>query len=258
MIVPAGVLFDLDGVIYQGGNLIDGAIATLNFLDNIGVPYRFITNTTRMTKLSLVSSLEKMGFKTIPERVFASPHAAIEYCKAKGLKRILLIVPDPEMKSDFSYFELVDENPEVIVLGDMGPMFSFELMNRLFKNMMDGSHLVALHKNRYWLSEDGLTIDLGAFVAALEYASGKTAAIMGKPNPNIFNLAAKGWDVPHESVFMVGDDIEADICGAKNAGMKSVLVKTGKYCENVLVHSKIKPDHIIESVADLPALFKLN
>ena len=257
MIVPGGVLFDLDGVIFQGDSLIKGAVSAVSVLDNAGIPYRFITNTTRMTKSNLISYLEKIGLKTVPENVLAAPHAAVEYCNIKGYNKISLIVPDSEMKQDFSSFELVDNNPEAIVLGDMGRLFTFELLNRLFNDALNGSQIVAMHKNRYWKSAKGFTIDLGAFIAALEYASGKSAVVMGKPDPNIFFLAVRSWSIPHNSIFMIGDDIEGDVGGAKNAGMQSVLVKTGKFRDRVLANSKLKPDFIINSVSDLPSFFEL-
>ena len=252
-----GILFDLDGVIYEGNRLIPGAVKTLKKIQAAGIPFRFITNTTRMTKNNLVGFLGGMGFSVGHESVFAAPHVAIEYCKLKGYKKIFLVVPDPEMKQDFSSFQLVDKNPDAIVLGDMGKLFTFNLLNRLFNEVINGSRLIAMHKNRYWKSARGLTVDLGAFIAALEYASGKSAAVMGKPNPNMFQLAVQSWNVPPDSIFMIGDDIEGDVCGAKNVGMKSVLVKTGKFREDVLARSKIKPDFIINSIADLPELFEM-
>jgi len=99
---------------------------------------------------------------------------------------------------------------------------------------------------------------LGAFISALEYASGKSAIVVGKPDPNLFKLAVHNWGLPEKSIYVVGDDLDADIMGAHNAGMKSVLVKTGKFREENLKYSEIKPDHIINSVADLPNIFQLN
>jgi len=258
MRVPGGILFDLDGVVYEGNSLIPGSLETLNKLQLAEIPYHFITNTTRMTKNNLVSFLKAMGLNVAPESVFSAPQVALEYCKLKGYKKISLIVPDPEMEQDFSSFQLVDINPDAIVLGDMGQLFTFELLNRLFNDAINGSQIVAMHKNRYWKSALGLTIDLGVFVAALEYASGKSAAIIGKPYPNMFRLAIQSWNVSPDSVIVIGDDIEGDVFGAKSAGMKSVLVKTGKFREDILAQSKTKPDHIIESVANLPSLLKLS
>ena len=189
MIKPSGVLFDLDGVIFQGNRLIPGAEDIIHKFQAVKIPYRFITNTTRMTKNNLVNMLSKMGFSVTPEEIFAAPHAAVEYCKLKGYKNILLIVPDEEIKDDFSAFQFVDENPEAIVVGDMGKLFTFELLNRLFFHIINGAELIAMYKNRYWKSASGLTLDLGAFISALEYAAGKSAVVVGKPDPNLFKLA---------------------------------------------------------------------
>ena len=166
--VPRGVLFDLDGVVFEGNNLVPGAMDIINKLQSAGIPYCFITNTTRMTKAGLVEFLSKMGAGVAPQSIFAAPDIAVEYCKLKGYKKISLIVPDPKMHDDFSSFQLVDRSPEAIILGDMGPLFTFELLNKLFKEVVNGSKIIAMHKNRYWRSSRGLTMDLGAFVAALE------------------------------------------------------------------------------------------
>ena len=258
MIVPGGVLFDLDGVIFQGDGLIPGAEDVILKLQAARIPYRFITNTTRMTKNNLVNMLSKMGFSVTPEEIFAAPHAAVEYCKLKGYKNISLIVPEEEMKEDFSAFQFVDENPEAIVMGDMGKLFTFELLNRLFMNIINGAELIAMHKNCYWKSVDCLTLDLGAFISALEYATGKSAVVVGKPDPNLFKLAVYGWGLSENSIYVVGDDLDGDIGGAHNAGMKSILVKTGKFREENLERSDNIPDYIINSVADLPDIFQLN
>ena len=104
---------------------------------------------------------------------------------------------------------------------------------------------------------DGLALDLGAFISALEYASNKSAAVIGKPNANLFKLAVRSWNVSENSIYVVGDDLDGDIGGAQNAGMKSILVKTGKFREKNLDTSKIDPDYIINSIADLSGLIKL-
>ena len=255
MIVPSGILFDLDGVIYQDGVLIDGAKSTIELLNRAKIPYCFITNSTRRTKSGLVMHIEQMGLKTKESRVFAASQAAVEYCRMKNFKKMLLVVADSEIKKDYCSFDLVDKNPEVVVLGDMGTMFNFELLNRLFLDIMAGCQIVAMHKNRYWIDSGTLKMDLGAFVSALEYASGKKVVITGKPNRNFFMLAARRLGCPPNMVYMVGDDIYADIGGAKSAGMNAVLVKTGKFNENLLSSSKIQPDYVIKSVADLPRIF---
>ena len=253
-----GILFDLDGVIYQGDSLISGAKESINLLRQNNIPCRFITNTTRMTKKNLVTKLQAMGLTLEVNEVFAAPHAAVEYCKNMKYTTIDLVVPDNEMEEDFIDFDLHAENPQAIVLGDMGNLFTFDLLNALFKKILNGAEIVAMHKNKYWHSGNGLTLDLGAFVAALEFATEKEAVVIGKPNPHLFQLAVKPWGLSFQSIYMVGDDIKGDIGGANNVGMQSILVKTGKYREESLKRSEITPDFIINSVADLPELLQLN
>ena len=253
-----GILFDLDGVIYQGDSLISGAKESINLLRQNNIPCRFITNTTRMTKKNLVTKLQAMGLTLEVNEVFAAPHAAVEYCKNMKYTTIDLVVPDNEMEEDFIDFDLHAENPQAIVLGDMGNLFTFDLLNALFKKILNGAEIVAMHKNKYWHSGNGLTLDLGAFVAALEFATEKEAVVIGKPSPHLFQLAVKPWGLSFQSIYMVGDDIGGDIGGANNVGMQSILVKTGKYREESFKRSEITPDFIINSVADLPELLQLN
>ena len=259
MIKPGGFLFDLDGVIFQDGALIPGSKDILCTLRDAGIPYRFITNTTRMTKNNLINMLDGMGLAVDPIEVFAAPHAAVEYCILKGYKKIALFVPDQEMKADFAAFQFVENNPDAVVVGDMGRLFTFNLLNKLFRMILNGAELVAMHKNRYWSPSDGvMTLDLGAFISGLEYASGRSAAVMGKPNANLFKLASLSWNVSRESIYVVGDDLDGDIGGAQNAGMGSILVKTGKFRKVLLENSKIVPDYTINSISDLPKLIQLN
>ena len=255
---PSAMLFDLDGTIYQEGALISGAVEVLDLLKAIQIPFRFITNNTRMRKNKIVAMLGNMGLIISSDDIFAAPHAAVLYCQNKGYKNILLAVQDKEIEEDFSAFKLVKHNPEAVVLGDMGKEFTFELINTLFNHILSGAELVSMHKNRFWKSDDGYTIDVGAFVSALEFASGQSASIMGKPNANLFLLASLQWDIPSSKIVVVGDDIESDVCGASNAGMGSVLVKTGKFRNENLYDSNIVPNYIINSIADLPDTLKLS
>ena len=253
-----GILFDLDGVVFQGQSLIPGSKKILCELQDSGIPYRFITNTTRMTKNNLAAMLCDMGLMVNQNEIFAAPHAAAAYCNLKGYHKILLVVPDKKMQEDFADFQLVDSNPDAIVLGDMGRLFTFRLLNNLLRTIMNGADLVAMHKNRYWMPDEGMALDLGAFVAALEYASNKSAVVVGKPDANLFKLAVRSWNVSKNSIYVVGDDLEGDVRGAKNAGMKSILVKTGKFREENLKSLKIVPDYIINSIADLSELIQCN
>jgi HAD superfamily hydrolase (TIGR01458 family) len=140
------------------------------------------------------------------------------------------------------------------VLGDLGEGWDFSTLNRAFRQVMDGALLLALQKNHYWLTPEGLTLDAGPFVAALEYASGREAAVVGKPSPAFFELAAASLGCDKEHIAVVGDDVEADVAGAQAAGMLGVLVRTGKFREDHLRRSGVVPDRVLDSVASLGEL----
>ena len=155
------------------------------------------------------------------------------------------------VKSDFAEFEQSDTNPDVVVIGDIGDRWNYEVMNRVFKMLNNGAELIALHKGKYWQAEGDLQLDIGAFVSGLEYASGKSATVVGKPSSSFFKLALAELELPAEQIIMVGDDIDSDIGGAKNEGLRGILVKTGKYRQELVEDSDVKPDRVINSVADL-------
>tara|TARA_B100000945_G_C20320182_1_gene567261 strand:+ start:159 stop:935 length:777 start_codon:yes stop_codon:yes gene_type:complete len=258
MISPTGILFDLDGVIYQDDELINGAKETLSLLSKNNIPYKFISNTSTLSIDQIVNKLFNMNIKIHKNQIVSVSVAAIEYCNKMNYNKINLIVSNKKIKDDFKHLNLVKNNSDAIILGDLGHDFTYDVLNDIFSEIINGSKLIALHKNRFWRSNNKLKIDLGAFIAAIEYATNTTAAVIGKPNSNIFKMAINNWKQNINSIYVIGDDIESDIIGAKNAGMRSILVKTGKFNQEILNKSKIKPDNIIPSVAYLKNIIKLN
>ena len=166
----------------------------------------------------------------------------------------MLLVEDA--RKEFSDLKVDSEKPDFIVVGDLGHKLSFEVMNRAFKMLFDGAELIALQKNRYWISDQGHTLDAGAIVAMLEFASGKKGQIIGKPSPHFFALALNDLNLSADEVVMIGDDIESDIIGARRMDIRGVLVKTGKYTPADLDRSDVKPWKVIDSIADIKHLFK--
>ena len=147
-------------------------------------------------------------------------------------------------------FQIDDGHPAAVVVEDLGVDWTFESLNQAFRHVLTGSALVAVQKNRYWRGPDGLTMDAGPFVAALEYASGKHAVTVGKPSPAFFAAAARSLDMPVSQMVMVGDDVTTDVRGAVAAGLRGVLVRTGKFRVEDL--ELARSDVVIDSVADLP------
>jgi ribonucleotide monophosphatase NagD (HAD superfamily) len=139
-----------------------------------------------------------------------------------------------------------------VVVGDLGALWSFSLVQEAFDALMQGACFIALSRDRYWMSATGLTIDCGAFVTGLEYASGVKSVLAGKPSAAFYHAAVRSLDHSEGSeVIMIGDDLASDVGGAQDAGYRGYLVRTGKFKPDTLAASAVRPDRILASVAQL-------
>jgi HAD superfamily hydrolase (TIGR01458 family) len=250
---PDGLLLDLDGTVYEDDAPIPGAPQAIATLRAGGLSVRFVTNTTRVPCATIATWLEGFGVPATEDDVFTPPRAAAAWLGERGVRRIALCLP-PESHAEFAAFAITDEDPEVVVVGDLGPGWTFDVMNRVFRQVLDGVELVALHRNRYWKSGGELLLDVGAFVAAFEYATARTATLVGKPSRAMFEAAARSMGLALSDVAMVGDDLQADIGGARALGIRGFMVRTGKFQAAEVQASEISPDEIVDSVASLPEL----
>lgn len=248
-----GLLIDLDGVLYVGGEPVTGAVKIINQFEAIGMPHCYLTNTTTKSVAALGKKLQDMGFDINPGEILSAPEAAKVYLENKGRPVCKLLVND-EVLDDFRDFKQSDTDARAVVIGDIGNAWTYDLLNTVFRLVMNGAELVALHRNKFWQTETGLQMDIGAFVAGLEYVTGKTATVMGKPSPEFFAAALSRIGLDAGEVAMIGDDIDTDIGAAQAQGMMAILVKTGKYREEYARASKIKPDLVVDSIADLSGL----
>lgn len=245
---PKGILIDIDGVLLQDGSPIDGTINKLNTLKE-HYKIRLLTNTTTEPVSAIQTRLTSHGFLVEEKDIINAPLAAVSALKQLGLHRIHPIV-NKRILSDFSEFEQDVHAPEAIIIGDIGDAWDHSLLNTLFTQVMEGASIIALHKGKYWKKEGKLKLDIGLFVAGLEYATGKEALVAGKPSGPFFDAALQSLDLPAEDVVMIGDDIENDVDGAQRKGIKSFLVQTGKYNQDFVERSNIKPYRTIRSFND--------
>lgn len=256
----SAILFDLDGVLYEGDRPIEGAADTVNWFNNNNIPHLFLTNTTSISRTELVSKLAKLGIESIKEDFLTPPVAAGQWLKANNLDRIALFVPETT-RDEFSNFELInDENSNVdaVVIGDLGKQWSFKIMNQVFHFLINNpqAKLIALGMTRYWRAESGLQLDVGPMVKAFEYATGANAIVTGKPAQEFFNAAVSMLG-EKDNIMMIGDDICGDIEASQIAGLRAILVRTGKFSDSDLALG-ITPDAILDSVAALPEWWQSN
>lgn len=245
-----GFLFDLDGVFYISEKIIPGGKELLNFLKTKNMPYRFVTNTTTKSRKKLYKKLSKIGLPIYENEIFSACYAGVLKLRELKSPKVRLIIMD-DAKLEFDEFEIDNINPEYIVIGDLDRDWNFEIINSIFNQVMNGAKILALHKGRYFKTDEGLQIDSGAFIKGIEYATTTKSIVVGKPNPDFFKLALKDLSLRKEEVAMVGDDLINDIQGAQQFGLYSILTKTGKFNKEKLNSSKIFPDLIIDSIADI-------
>jgi HAD superfamily hydrolase (TIGR01458 family) len=242
-----GLLLDLDGTLYTGNEPVEGAREALASLKDAGIPYRYVTNTTRQPRREIVARLDDMGFPVLEELVF-TPATAVNI-ELRGYSCYPLL--SETLFEDLDDLQFTSVSPEYVLVGDLGEEFTYVRLDAAFRRLMGGAELVALQKNRYWQKKDGLSLDAGPFVAALEYASGKVATVIGKPEPPFFAAALADLGLSPQEVAMVGDDAQADVAGAQKAGMHGVQVKTGKYRAGISMRGA-EPSLLLDSVAGLP------
>lgn len=220
-----GVLLDLCGVLYVGSRALPGALKAVAELERSGLAVRFVTNSSRSTRRLIWEKLTRMGFAIPPEHIYTAPMAVRRYLREHGLRPYLII--HPHLQPEFADFPQND--PNAVVLGDAGPAFCYEHLNAAFRLLLDGAPLLSVGDNRYFLEDDGLSLDVGPFMMGLEYATGRQALVIGKPAAAFFHAALAEIGCRPEEAVMIGDDAASDVAGAGRAGLRGVLVQTGKY-----------------------------
>ncbi len=254
------LLLDLDGVVYVGEKAVPGAAEAIQWLDKEDIPYLFVTNTSSRPRSALVEKLARFGIDTDENAIFSPPVAASQWIKEHAPGPVALFVPQAT-KAEFNCLEELDLNAETgassVIIGDLGEQWTFPMLNRAFRLLMAEPRpkLVALGMTRYWRGRDGFHLDVAPFVKALEHAADCTAVVLGKPSREFFNAGLELLGYQETSAFMIGDDIVGDVQGAQRAGIKGVLVRTGKFRPQDL-EGTITPDAILDSIAELPFWLK--
>jgi len=214
---------------------------------------RFTTNTTAKTPEMIRQKLIHMGFDVAAGEVINATQACRMFLRSQPEVKCHFMV-DESVEDYFEEFSLDSENPDFVVIGDHGNRFTFERLNHAFRLLLDGAELLAIQKGRYWFSPEGPVLDCGSFAALLEYATGKEARVTGKPSTTFFQLVLEDMGINPESALAVGDDLSTDVRGAHDMGMRSILIKTGKFRPEQLSDSPVQPTWILSAFEELPGL----
>ena len=246
---------NVDGVFHVSGRAIRGGGHAVSKLRDDGHRLRFLTNNTTRSRLGLAEELRSYGVELGDHELQTTAVAA---ARALAGKRVLALTM-PAIRDDLEGPVLVGDDADAVLLGgadetsETNRVFSYMNLARAFAELEEGAELYCLHKNPWWQTSRGPLLDAGAFVVGLEYATGMTATVLGKPSATYFEAALEALDADPETAWMIGDDVDADIGGAAALGMRTILVRTGKFRDGAAAWSA-QPDSVVDSIADVPAL----
>lgn len=259
MVRAEAVLIDIDGVLVVSWEAIPGAAETITRCRAAGLGVRFLTNTTSASRAEVCKRLDAAGVHAAEDEIFTAPAATAAWIRETHPTASCYLINSGDLGADLAGVRLVDsaEPADLVILGGAGPEFSYSQMNHALGLLLAGATLVGMHRNRYWRTAEGFSLDTGAYLAALELSADTTATVIGKPSAPFFRAALDSLSVEPGAAVMVGDDVENDVVAAQSCGVTGVLVRTGKFRQAELDGAAGTPDHVIDSVADLPGLLGL-
>ena len=249
------MLLDIDGVLMVSWRPLPGAVEAVTRLRDAGFAVALVTNTTSRTRAWMASTLAAAGFPVGIGDIFTAPAITAAYLARHHPGARCLLLNSGDIAEDLAGVTITDDTEaDVVILGGAGPEFSYAALNRVFGCLLGGARLVAMGRTLYWRTDTGMRLDTGAFLVGLEQAAGVSAVVTGKPAAAFFATALDALAATASQTVMVGDDIQADVLAAQGHGLTGVLVRTGKYRPETLRDAPGVPDHVIDSVADVPAL----
>ncbi|MFA9566037.1 MAG: TIGR01458 family HAD-type hydrolase [Acidimicrobiales bacterium] len=260
MLDVQGLLVDIDGVLVISWREIPGAAEALARCRAAGLALRFLTNTTSVSRAEIAARLTAGGIAVDRDEIVSAPAATAQWLRTSRPDARCYLINSGDLGDDLAGVHLVgpDEPADLVVLGGAGPEFSYTQMNHALALLLSGAGLVGMHRNLYWRTAEGFSLDTGAYLVALERAANLDATVLGKPSADFFRVALTELGLQPDDAAMIGDDIENDVLGAQAAGVHGVLVRTGKYRPEALSQQHEPPDFMLDSVADLPELLGLD
>jgi HAD superfamily hydrolase (TIGR01450 family) len=251
---------------------IPGASETLRVLADNQIACSYLTNTTTRTRVQIAELLVEAGMQVGPDEVTTAAALTAEYVRSQYPGARCFLVNSGQIAEDMPGIDIVyssdygddavPETPDVILLGGAGPEYNHLTLSRVYEWMAQGVPVVAMHRSTAWNTTEGLRIDTGMYLIGMEETSGRKATAVGKPAPAGFLAAAGRLGVEPDEMYMIGDDLHNDVLPAQVVGMTGVLVRTGKFRQDTLDRwaadeFAMQPNHVIESVAELPELLGL-
>jgi NagD protein len=250
-----GFLLDMDGVIYRGSRLIDGAAEFIELLRRRKIPFLFLTNNSQRTRRDVAHKLSRMGIPTEADDVFTCGIATARYLAERHPGGTAYVIGENGLTSALfkNNYTVVDDDADFVVVGE-GRTLSFEMIEKGVRLVQKGAKLIATNLDPSCPMESGIRPGCGAIVSMIEKATGKKAFSVGKPSPVMMRAARKQLGLTTDETIMVGDTMETDILGGTQMGYRTVLVLSGGTAEEDLANFAYSPDYIVPSIAHVARL----
>jgi HAD superfamily hydrolase (TIGR01458 family) len=247
------VLLDLDGTLYVGSRVVPGASEAVRWLRDQGLTVRFTTNTDSIPPAALADRLAERGFEASEDELVTPVAVAARLLAPDPEARVLAVAADGVRQLLASCLAGPGETATHVLVADPSYGASYEDLDAAFRALRAGAELVATQVNRIAVRDDGEHLDTGGWVRLLEYATGTSARVLGKPSPEFFTAPLEALGRGPDTALVVGDDLAADVGGGQAIGAATVLVRTGKG-DRPQPGAEATPDAVLDSVADLPGL----
>ena len=247
-----GIVLDMEGVLHVDWEPLPGADRAVAELRSRGLELAILTNTTGRTRADLAKRLAGLGLEFPSERIVTAASAAADHLRSEHDGRAVYALVERGVIGELDGVRLVEDpfSADVILLGGPDDEWTYQRLNGVFRSVMAGAHLVAMQRNRWWPTASGPSLDAGMFVAGLEFSARVSATVVGKPSPAIYERACALMGVEPGDAMMVGDDLESDLPPARQIGMRTCLLRTGK---GSTFPDRADVDLDLPSLAALPA-----
>lgn len=247
-------LIDLDGTMYEGTNIIDGAVDFINYLKKTNQDYYFFTNNSTRTGKQNQQKMIEMGFEKDDENKFITSSIILANYISNNYKNgSAFVIGSHGIKEALKEknIKIVKNTKADYVICALDTKASYSDYSNALKNILNGAIFFATNMDRRYPKEDGYTIGNGAIVNMLEFASEKNAIKLGKPNPLVIDVFKDMTGLNNEDLIIIGDNLETDIALGSNTGIKTILVETGIHKKIDCDKFEIYPTKVIKNLKEL-------
>ncbi|MFO1021045.1 MAG: TIGR01457 family HAD-type hydrolase [Planctomycetales bacterium] len=247
-----GFLIDMDGVLYRGSEMIQGADEFIGRLRENEIPFLFLTNNSQRTRRDVVTKLQRMGIDVEEEHVFTCAMATARFLADQKPEGTAFVIGEGGLHQALHQngYSIVDYDPDYVVIGE-GRTLTFEMMETAVRMVHGGAKLIATNLDPSCPTQQGIRPGCGALVAMVEAATGRKAFSVGKPSPIMMRTARKELGLTADETIMIGDTMETDILGGLQMGYRTILVLSGGTALSDLDNYSYRPDRIVDSIRDL-------